>query len=61
MGKLGMHLARESVDPACDRPVRVDAITNAQCLAAGPRSDCDGTARRQVSVLSGKVWVACIS
>ena len=61
MGKLGMRLARETVDPACDRPVRVYAITSAQYLAAGPRSNGDGAARRHVSVLSGKVWVACIS
>ena len=61
MGKPGMRLALESVDPACDRPVRVYAITNAQCVAAGPRSNGDRTARRHVSVLSGKVWVGCIS
>ena len=38
MGKLGMRLARETVDPTRDRPVRVYAITKAQYLAAGPRS-----------------------
>jgi RimJ/RimL family protein N-acetyltransferase len=43
MGKLGMRLARETVDPACDRPVRVYAVTKAQYLAAGPRSNGDGT------------------
>ena len=61
VGKLGMRLARETVDPACDRPVRVYAITSAQYLAAGPRSNGDGAARRHVSVLSGKVWVGCSS
>ena len=60
-GQLGMRLARETVDPTCDRPVRVGAITKAQYLAAGPRSSGDRTARRHVSVLSGKVWVACVS
>jgi hypothetical protein len=54
-------LAWETVDPTCNRPVRVYAITSAQYLAAGPRSSGDRTARRHVSVLSGKVWVACIS
>ena len=61
MGKLGMRLSRETVDPTRDRPVRVYAITRARYLAAGPRSSGDRTARRHVSVLSGKVWVACIS
>jgi hypothetical protein len=37
MGKLGMRLAGKTVDPTCDRPVRVYAITKAQYLAAGPR------------------------
>jgi len=36
MGKLGMRLEREMVDPACDRPVRIHAITRAQYLAACP-------------------------
>jgi RimJ/RimL family protein N-acetyltransferase len=36
MGKLGMRLDREMVDPTCDRPVRVHAITRAQYLAACP-------------------------
>jgi RimJ/RimL family protein N-acetyltransferase len=36
MGKLGLHLARETVDPTCDRPVRVHAITKAQYLAGDP-------------------------
>jgi RimJ/RimL family protein N-acetyltransferase len=36
MAKLGMRLERETVDPTCDRPVRVHAITKAQYLAAGP-------------------------
>jgi len=31
-----MRLARESVDPACDRPVRVYAIIKAQYVATGP-------------------------
>jgi RimJ/RimL family protein N-acetyltransferase len=35
MAKLGMRLGRETVDPACGRPVRVHAITKAQYLAAG--------------------------
>jgi len=61
VGKLGMRLARESVVPTCDRPVRVYAITKAQYLAAGPRSNGDRTARRHVSVLAGKVWVGCVS
>ena len=61
MGKLGMRLARETVDPTCDRPGRVYAITRAKYLAAGPRSNGDRRARRHVSVLPGKVWVACIS
>ena len=61
MGKLGMRLARETVDPTRDRSVRVYAITKARYLAAGPRSSGDRTARRHVSVLSGKVWVGCIS
>jgi len=33
MRKLGMRLARETVDPTCDRPVRVYAISKAQYLA----------------------------
>ena len=61
VGKLGMRLARETVDPACDRPVQAYAITKAQYLAAGPRVKRRRHARRHVSVLSGKVWVACIS
>jgi RimJ/RimL family protein N-acetyltransferase len=36
IGKLGMRLDRETVDPACDRMVRVYAITKARYLAAGP-------------------------
>jgi RimJ/RimL family protein N-acetyltransferase len=60
MGKL-CSLAWETVDPTCNRPVRVYAITGARYLAAGPRSSGDRMARRHVSVLSGKVWVACIS
>jgi len=61
VGKLGMRLARETVVPTCDRPGRVYAITKAQYLAAGLRSNGGRTARRQVSVLSGKVWVGCVS
>ena len=61
MGKLGMRLVRETVGPTCDRPGRVYAITRAKYLAAGPRSNGDRRARRHVSVLPGKVWVACIS
>jgi RimJ/RimL family protein N-acetyltransferase len=36
MGKLGMRLERETVHPACGRPVRVHAISKTQYLAAGP-------------------------
>jgi RimJ/RimL family protein N-acetyltransferase len=36
IGKLGMRLDRETVDPTCDRMVRVYAITKARYLAAGP-------------------------
>ncbi len=36
IGKLGIRLARETVDPTCDRPIRVHAITRAQYLAADP-------------------------
>jgi RimJ/RimL family protein N-acetyltransferase len=35
MVKLGMHLERETVDPTCDRPVRVHAITKAEYIPAG--------------------------
>ena len=35
MAKLGMRLERETVDPGCERPVRVQSITRAQYLAAG--------------------------
>jgi RimJ/RimL family protein N-acetyltransferase len=36
MDKLGMQLERETIDPTCDRLVRVHAITKAQYLSAGP-------------------------
>jgi len=36
IGKLGMRLARETVGPTCDRPVRVYAIIKAQYVATGP-------------------------
>ena len=35
MGKLGMGLERETVDPTCNRPVRVYAITKADYVSAG--------------------------
>jgi len=35
MGKLGMRLEREMVDPTCHRPVRVHAITKADYISAG--------------------------
>jgi RimJ/RimL family protein N-acetyltransferase len=35
MGKLGMRLERETVDPTCNRPVRVHAITKAGYLSPG--------------------------
>jgi len=35
MGKLGMRLERETVDPTCNRPVRVHAITKTDHLSAG--------------------------
>ena len=36
MGKLGMRVARETVEPAFGRPIRVHAITTPQYLAAYP-------------------------
>jgi hypothetical protein len=35
MGKLGMRLERETVDPSCNRPVRVHAVTKADYVSAG--------------------------
>ena len=37
MSKLGMCLERETVDPTCNRPVRVHAITKAGYVSAGQR------------------------
>jgi RimJ/RimL family protein N-acetyltransferase len=38
MAKLGMRLQRETVDPTCNRPVRVHAITKADYMSASQRS-----------------------
>jgi RimJ/RimL family protein N-acetyltransferase len=35
MGKLGMRLERETVDPTCNRPVRVHAIAKTDYVSAG--------------------------
>lgn len=35
MGKLGMRLERETVDPSCNRPIRVHAITKAGYTSPG--------------------------
>ena len=36
MGKIGMRLEREPIDPTCDRSGRVHAITKAQYLVRCP-------------------------
>jgi RimJ/RimL family protein N-acetyltransferase len=37
MAKLGMRLQRETVDPSCNRPVRVYTITKTGYISAGQR------------------------
>jgi RimJ/RimL family protein N-acetyltransferase len=34
MEKLGMRLERETIDPTCNRPVRVHVITKLECTSA---------------------------